>query len=368
MNQLRRWLSGLLIISIVLLSGMNLVHGAIATPLEDQELETFMDRVIQQQMEEYNIPNLTVSVVQGDQLLFAKGFGYADHEAKTPVDPAKTLFRIGSTSKLFTWTAVMQLVKQGKLDLDTDVNEYLDFQIPNHLERRGIRETVAPITIRHLMSHTPGFEDYMTKVFNLEEGKALPLSQYIRESRPVRVFAPGEVTAYSNYGTTLAGYIVELVSGMPYAQYVEENIYRPLGMTNSTFRQPVPENLAEQLSKPYRYVNGQFVEAKFEYVSEPAGSMSSSAADMARFMMAYLQGGQLKGESILQEETVERMFAEQFTLHPSLDGTAHGFIKATYNDLDVFQHPGGTMLYDTGLYLIPDQSLGFSFPTAAAVT
>ena len=359
MNQLKRGLSGLLMISMVLLSGMNLVHGASATPLEGQELETFLDRVIEQQMEEHNIPNLTVSVVQGDQLLFVKGFGYADHEVKTPVDPAKTLFRIGSTSKLFTWTAVMQLVEQGKLGLDTDINEYLDFQIPNRLERRGVTEMVAPITLRHLMSHTPGFEDYMTKVFNLSEETLLPLSQYVRESRPARVFAPGEVTAYSNYGTTLAGYIVEQVSGIPYAQYVEENIYRPLGMTNSTFRQPVPENLAGQLSKPYRYVDGQFVEGKFEYVSEPAGSMSSSATDMARFMMAYLQDGRLEGEAVLQKETVERMFAEQFTLHPKLDGTAHGFIKATYNGMDVFQHPGGTMLYDTGLYLIPEENLGF---------
>ena len=358
MNQLRRWLSGLLMISMVLLSGMNLVHGTGTVSLEAQELETLLDRVIQQQIEEYNIPNLTVSVVQGDQLILAKGYGDADHEAKTPVEPEKTLFRIGSTSKLFTWTAVMQLVEQGKLDLDADVNEYLDFQIPNHLERRGARESVAPITLRHLMSQTPGFEDYMTKVFNLSEETLLPLSQYVRESRPARVFAPGEVTAYSNYGTSLAGYIVEQVSGMPYAQYVEENIYRPLGMTNSTFRQPVPENLAGQLSKPYRYVDGQFVEGKFEYLSEPAGSMSSSAIDMARFMMAYLQGGRIEGEVVLQEDTVKRMFAEQFTLHPKLDGTAHGFIKATYNGMDVFQHPGGTMLYDTGLYLIPEENLG----------
>ncbi len=356
---LRRWTSILLVIAFVLMAGMNPVLSAqAASRLEAEEVTSFLDGVIQQQMEEHNIPNLTVSLVQGGQVLMAKGYGYADYDTQTPVDPDRTLFRIGSTSKLFTWTAIMQLVEAGKLDLDTDINEYLDFQIPSHLERRGAKESVAPITTRHLMSHTPGFEDYMTQVFNLEEEAQLPLEQHVKENRPARVFAPREVTAYSNYGTSLAGYIVQRVSGMPYTQYVEEHIYRPLGMTNSTFHQPVPEALAGQQAKPYRYVKGEFMEGAFEFVSKPAGSMSSSAHDMARFMMAYLQGGQLEGQQILQEETVQRMFAERFTLHPNLEGMAHGFIKATYNGKDVFQHPGGTMLYDTGLYLIPEEAIG----------
>lgn len=330
-----------------------------ASIINTNEVETFLDGVISQQMKEYNIPNVTVSIVHDGEIVLAKGYGYAEIGANRPVDPEQTLFRIGSTAKLFTWTAIMQLVEQGKLDLDTNVNEYLDFEIPNRLEYKGKKDAVKPITIRHLMNHTPGFEDYMSGVFSISEDRLIPLAQHVQENRPARVFVPGEVSAYSNYGTALAGYIVELISGVPYAQYIEENIYKPLTMKNSTFRQPIPNELAENMSKPYRYINGEFVEGKFEFLTEPSGSMSSSASDMAKFMLAYLQEGQYKDSRILKPETIQKMFTEPFTHHLKLDGMAHGFIKATFNGRETFHHPGGTMLYDTGLYLIPEEYLGF---------
>ena len=279
--------------------------GAAAVELESTDVEQFLDTLIREKLDEFQIPNLTVSVVSGGEVIFARGYGHADIETKKPVDPEKTLFRIGSTSKLFTWTSVMQLVEQGKIDLDADINEYLDFEIPQTLEYKRGNNTTGPITMRHLMSHTPGFEDYMSDVFSLSEDHLVPLSQYVREQRPKRVFTPGEVPAYSNYGTSLAGYIVEVVSGIPFADYVEQNIYQPLGMENSTFRQPLPSQLADQISKPYRYVNGEFLEAEFEYVSEPAGSMSSTGLDMAKFMFAYLQEGQHEGARILEEESLK---------------------------------------------------------------
>ncbi|OEF97065.1 serine hydrolase domain-containing protein [Desulfuribacillus alkaliarsenatis] len=360
MNRLRKLLCIVLAVSFVVLppSGMHFAFAS-AINLDATDVEAFLDTVIRQQMEEHNIPNLTASVVVDGEIIFAKGYGYANYETGKPVDPERTLFRIGSSAKLFTWTAIMQLAEQGKVDLDTDVNEYLDFEIPNHLEYKGRKDDVEPITIRHLMNHTPGFEDYMSEVFSISEDSLIPLAQHVRDNRPARVFVPGEVSAYSNYGTALAGYIVELISGVPYAQYIEENIYRPLNMKNSTFRQPIPDELTENMSKPYRYLNGEFVEGKFEFMTEPSGSMSSSAVDMAKFMLAYLQGGQYTDASILMPETVHKMFSEQFTHHPQLDGMAHGFIKATFNGRETFHHPGGTMLYDTGLYLIPDKNIGF---------
>lgn len=360
MERFRKFVCCLLMVSFLLHPTMNMKFvSASAIKLDSTDVEEFLDAIIGAKMEEINIPNLTVSVVSRGEVIFAKGYGYADYEAKTPVDPEKTLFRIGSTSKLFTWTAVMQLVEQGKLDLNTDINEYLDFEIPNKLEYKRWNSQVEPITIRHLMSHTPGFEDYMTDVFSISEDSLIPLSQYVRDQRPNIVFAPGEVTAYSNYGTNLAGYIVEVVSGVPFAQYIEENIYKQLGMSNSSFRQPLPNRLAEQISIPYRYVNGEFLEAKFEYFSEPAGSMSSSALDMAKFMLAYLQDGHYKGERILKEETVQRMFSEQDRQHPRLKGIAHGFMTANMNGKDIFQHAGGTMLYATLLSIVPEEEIGF---------
>ncbi|WP_084787807.1 serine hydrolase domain-containing protein [Anaerobacillus alkalidiazotrophicus] len=358
MGRLRRVLCTFLIVSFLLHPSMNFALAS-TIKLDAADVEEFLDIVIGERRDEFNIPNVTVSVVSGGEIIFAKGYGYADYENNNLVDPEKTLFRIGSTSKLFTWTAVMQLVEAGKLDLDTDINEYLDFELPDTIEYKRGKSIAEPITIKHLMSHSPGFEDYMTNVFSLYEDSLIPLAQYVREKRPTRVFVPGEVTAYSNYGTALAGYIVEVVSGVPFAQYVEENIYQPLGMEFSTFRQPLPSELADHMSKSYRSVNGEFVEAKFEFVPEPAGSMSSSAIDMAKFMLAYLQKGQYEGVSILKEDTVQKMFTEQFSQHPRLDGMAYGFIKATFNGRDIFHHPGGMMLYDTSFYLIPDEEVGF---------
>ena len=325
--------------------------------LTTEVIAEFLDRVIGEQMEEMNIPNLTVSVVHEGEILLAKGYGDQDLSEKTPVDPETTMFRIGSTTKLFTWTAVMQLVEEGLLDLDRDVNEYLDFEIPNQLEH-GKKVEAGPITLRHLMSHTPGFEDYMTEVFTLDKEEHLPLHEEMKETRPARIFHPGEVRAYSNYGASLAGYIVERVSGMPYDQYISERIYEPLNMEYSTVKQPVEPQFEQHLARPYRWVNDEFQPAKFEYVSEPAGSMSSSAVDMAKFMLFYLSSGS-NNEGVLNEETIKEMFSEEYTHHQGIKGTSHGFLKANYNNLDTFHHPGGMMLYDTALYMIPEKDLGF---------
>ncbi len=345
---------------IILFSGINVKAGIGNNPgLGAAEVEEFLDIIIQEQMKELNIPNLTVSVVSGEEIIFEKGFGYADIEAQIPVDPGRTLFRIGSASKIFTWIAVMQLYERGYLDLDADINEYLDFKIPDQVKFGGRNSGNEPITIKHLMTHTPGFEAYSTNMFFLSGEKLDPLEVFVRERMPARVFPPGKVSAYSNYGSSLAGYIVEKVSGLPFARYIEENIYEPLGMRSSSFRQPLPKELDANVASPYRYIDGEYKKGKFEFMSEPAGSMSSTASDMARFIIGLLQGGQIDGERFLNEETVDQMFSQLLTHHPLLDGMAYGFIEETYNGRRVLFHPGGTMLFDTGFYILPEEGVGF---------
>ncbi len=347
-----------LVASITLFFSASIVTSAPSVQtLDGADVEEFLNDYIHRQMEEFNIPNVAFSVVVGGEMVMAKGYGYADLDKQIAVDPHKTLFRIGSTSKLFTWTAVMQLVEQGKLNLDADVNEYLDFEIPATLTYAQRQPEPGPITLKHLMTHTPGFEDYVTGLFSLNEEQAIPLAQHVREYSPARVFPPGEVIAYSNYGAALAAYIVERVSGVPFAQYVEENIFRPLGMEQSTFEQPLPEHLAGHMAKPYRYVEGEFREGGFEFI-DGAGSISSTASDMARFMLVHLQGGQFEGAIILQEKTARNMHSQLFTHHPLLDGMAHGFVEGTYNGKKVLSHGGGTLLYNTDLYLLPEEQLG----------
>jgi len=330
-----------------------------ASNIQDTGLEAFFDNTMNSKLEKYHIPNATVSVVKDGEIVYKKGFGFADIENNVPVDADTTLFRIGSTSKLITWTAVMQLVEAGKLDLNADVNAYLDFKISPRLEKSLKKTTTEPITMIHLMTHTPGFEDYPDMLFRLSADELLPLNEYIKNYQPARVFPAGEVAAYSNYGTALAGYIVERVSGLPFSEYVEKNIITPLNMKNSTYRQPPTLDSPARIAKPYRFINGSYTEASFEYLlPEPAGSMSSTASDMANFMMAHLYGGSYGGGRILKEETLKEMHKQHFTYDPTLGGMTLGFMEGVFNDKEVIFHSGSTMLYNTSLYLVPEVNTG----------
>src|SRR5438067_10971736 len=268
------------------------------SPLTKADFKTFLDALIPSQLRNRNIAGAVVSVVKDGQLLFQKGYGYADFEAKKPVLADQTLFRPGSISKLFTATAVMQLVEQGKLDLDHDVNDYLDFAIPKtHAE---------PVTLRQLLTHTAGFEDTLKNLFVAYESDVKPLRTYLLNEMPVRIFPPGKIPSYSNYGFTLAGYIVDRVSGEKFERYIDNHILKPLRMTNSTFDQPLPQQFAPNMSNGY--LNASKQPRHFEFVdAAPAGALSTTAADMTRFMLAFLQDGSVDGVAILKPETVRQM-------------------------------------------------------------
>ncbi|MCA9935448.1 MAG: serine hydrolase [Ardenticatenaceae bacterium] len=329
-----------------------------ALTMNPSELEAFMDGMMAAQMTTNHVPGAVVVVVQDGEVFFAKGYGYADLESLTPVDPQTTLFRPGSVSKLFVWTAVMQLVEQGKLSLDADVNEYLDFTIPASFAQ--------PITLKNLMAHTPGFEDSGEGLFKTNPDEVATLEEMLKNHIPARVFPPGEVGAYSNYGTALAGYIVERVSGMPFYAYVEQNIFAPLGMTQATFRQPLPPELAGEMASGYNYVNGGYVQGGFEYVvAYPAGSLSATGLEMAKFMTAHLQNGRYANAQILNEDTAQLMHSQLYAPDPRMDGMAYGFFENTINGQRVISHNGDTLLFHTGLYLIPEQNLGLYISTNA---
>ncbi len=200
--------------------------------LEASDLESFFDGIVPLQLERSDVAGASVMVMQNGQVLLRKGYGYADLKTKKPVDPAATVFRLASISKLFTWVSVMQLVEQGKLDLDTDVNRYLDFQIRPAFSQ--------PVTLRNLMTHTGGFEEVIRDIIVTDPKRAVTLRDYLIRNQPQRLFPPGTIPAYSNYGVGIAGYIVQRVSGQPFEQYVEQHIFTPLKMEHSTFYQPPP--------------------------------------------------------------------------------------------------------------------------------
>ena len=313
------------------------------------DVESFLDGIVPLQLKRNDIAGATVSVVKDGKLLFAKGYGYADVQNKKPVSAQETLFRPGSISKLFTWTAIMQLYEQGKLDLDRDINDYLDFKIPDAFGK--------PITLKNVLTHTPGFEEQIKDLFTTN-ATAPNLGQYVKTHIPGRIYPPGTVPAYSNYATAIAGYIVERVSGRPFEQYVAENIMKPLKMTHSTFSQPLPQELAPFMSNGYRM--GSDNAELFEVVNPfPAGSLSSTAADMAQFMIAHLQDGQLGDAKILKPETARLMHSRLFALDDAANAMCYGFYEETRNNQRIIGHGGDTVYFHSDMHLVLDQKVGF---------
>jgi len=317
--------------------------------LTAQDVDAWLDGFMPYALRQADVAGAVVVVVKDDKVLTQKGYGFADVAARKPVDPETTLFRPGSISKLFTWTAVMQQVEAGKLDLDADVNRYLDFKIPPYAGR--------PVTLRNLMTHTAGFEEHLKSLFVRSPSCLIPLDRFERDFLPRRIFPPGETPAYSNYGAALAGYIVQRVSGEPFEAYVERHIFAPLGMTHATFRQPLPAALAPDMSRGYRLGSGP--SQYFEFVNPPpAGALSASGGEIARFMIAHLNEGRYGTAQILKPETVAAMHATTFRSTPALNGMALGFFEADRNGHRVIEHGGDLGFFHSDVYLVLDQKVG----------
>jgi len=314
------------------------------------DLETFLDGLMPLQIERANIAGAVVAVVKDGRPLFAKGYGYADYEKKIPVSPENTLFRPGSISKLFTWTSVMQLVEQGKLDLDRDVNTYIDFKVPSTFGK--------PTTLRDIMTHRPGLEETIKDLFVGSEKDLRPIAQYLPTHLPAQIFPPGTTPAYSNYATTLAAYVVQRITGQPFDDYVEAHILKPLEMTHATFRQPLPDALKPLMSNGYQLASGG---AKgFEYVEvAPAGALSASAESMTHFMIAHLQNGRYANVQILKPETAIQMHQRQQGWPASMNAMCLGFYEESRNGQRIIGHGGDTQWFHSDLHLLLDSNVGF---------
>ena len=313
------------------------------------DLEAFLDGFMPQQIEKADIVGAVLAVVKDGKVLFEKGYGYSDAEKKTPVSAQDTLFRPGSISKLFTWTAVMQQVEQGKLDLDRDVNQYLDFKLPQTFGK--------PTTLRDIMTHRSGLEETIKDLFVGSEKDLMPMAKYLPSHLPAQIFAPGAVPAYSNYATTVAAYVVQRVSGRPFDDYVDEHFFNPLNMTRATFRQPLPESLKPFMSNGYDLGSGK--PKPFEYVEvAPAGSLSASAESMAHWMIMHLQNGHYGDVQILKPETAAQMHARQEGWPPGMNAMALGFYEQNRNGHRIIAHGGDTEFFHSNLLLILDANVG----------
>lgn len=324
-------------------------------PLNKNNVEKFADSIFNEQLKKYNVPGAVFAVVKDNNVLFEKGYGYSDIDNKIPVNPEKTVFRAASISKLFTATAVMQLKEKNKINLREDINSYLkDFKIEDKYSK--------PVTLENLLTHTGGFDERIigeqTKSY-LQE-KTLK-DNLISHMRPI-IREPGEAPQYSNYGMSVAGYVVESVTGLSFEKYMENNIFKPLHMNNSSFT--FNDKILSNLSQGYDYKNGVYKKVPiYGQVLLPAGGLKTTADDMAKFMIAHLNDGTYENTHILSKNTAEDMHKKHFAFNPSMDGICYGFSENHINGVRTIYHRGDDYGFHSLLCLIPDSNLGFFVST-----
>lgn len=313
--------------------------------------DTLFDESINDAMQDHGIPGAVIVIVKDDELYFSKGYGYANLEDGIHVDPSRTLFRVGSISKVITGTAMMQMIERGYIDPHADVNNYLHhFQIPDTFKE--------PITTDHLLTHTAGFDDRYIGKSAPHPGERISLAEYCKKYLPQRFIEPGKIYTYSNYGNALAGYLVETVSGVPFAEYIDSSVLKPLGMHHSGFE--LTEDFEPYLARGYSDLSGEYRSLPFDYLLDaPAGQFIATGEDMARFMTAHLRGGELDGERLLSEESAGQMHSVQFKNHPRLhDGTGYTFNISTMNGEHTLSHGGAYAGFYALMTLFPEHNTG----------
>ena len=364
------------VVLVVVFASVAVIQAAAARPFDWPAVQARLDEVAPAQTRKAHVPGAVVVVVKDGQVVLSRGYGFADLEARRPVDPLTTGFRAASVSKTITWTALMQLVEAGKVDLDGDVNGYLrSVQIAPRLSAKvkvrldgretgpgpKVRIAARPgdaVTVEDLMTHSAGFEDEGFGTIFLRDPKdRVPLAAFLGQHIPKRVRAPGEAIAYSNYSAALGALVVEEVSGEPFATYVERHIFAPLRM-NATFEEPLPASVAAQAAYGYRWQNGRYSRASFESVGNwaPAGAMTASGGDMARWMNAMLAIDE--PAPLLRPDTLATMLRPVRRMHPALPGVAHGLFEARIAGRDFLEHGGDIETFHTQVLLRPADRLG----------
>lgn len=319
--------------------------------LDSLEAAAFLDSVITKAIEESSAPGIGVVIVKDDSIFFSRGYGYSDIENQKPVEPAKTLFRIASVSKVVNGTVILIARDNGLVDLHTDVNEYLTtFSIPEKFNQ--------PITLHNLMTHTPGFDDvYIGKSSRTKED-ALPLGDFLKVILPERVMPPGEIFSYSNIGNALAAYVIEERVQKDFELYAVKNLFKPLDMNTSSFT--LQEFQKENLYKGYYKDEDRFIEFPFDHINDyPAGQMLTTLDEFANFMIMHLNHGKYKGNTIIDSSSVNEMHSVQFTHHPKLiGGSGYTFAIGDVNGYKNLAHGGGYAGISTLMFLFPELKLG----------
>nr|WP_154892589.1 serine hydrolase [Paenibacillus xylanexedens] len=324
--------------------------------LTSESAEAFLDTFFDSAEAKAQYIGASVVVVKDGKVLAEKGYGYADQESKTPVDPKSTAFRVASVSKTFTAAAVMQLVEQGKVDLQADFQTYVKgLEFDNPFDK--------PVTVENLLTHTTGFEirDPQQEDIHADFNKTVSMEDYAQQHMPPVVREPGSAYMYDNFSFLLLGMIVENVSGEPFETYMQQHIFKPLGMDNSSF--VLNDKFKDQLATAYDAVHNPLDLYTLSPTPMPQGGMLSTAEDIGNFMIAFLNDGVKDNERILKESTVKSMEQYRSSIHPVLPDTTYGFeaafqLPGAGSSPAIITKAGDLIGFSSYLFLIPEQNTG----------
>jgi CubicO group peptidase (beta-lactamase class C family) len=322
-------------------------------PSDPAEVEAFLDAFLTEQMETYHIPGVVFTMVKDGKVFFSKGYGYAELETQTPMDPEDTVLITASLAKIFAAVGVLQLNERGVIDLHEDVRPYFkDFPLKTNFDE--------PLTFANLLTHTDGFEARMIGVAAQSQDDLLPLDELLETYAPIQLYPPGKYMTYGDYASNLSGYLTQEISGVPFEQYMEENILAPLGMTSSSFYQPPSDELLNREAVGYEFQNGhQEPVLNFYTRYGPSGGLRTTAADMNRFMLALLNGGEYGDARILNQSTVAALFTQQFTPEPGMSGITYEMFEHFENGQRALLRDGDGVGTRNRMVLFPDPNLGF---------
>lgn len=331
---------------LALVTSLALLHAAPA--IDSAALREHLDERVPARLDQTGVPGVVISVVQGERVLLAAGWGHADLETERPME-GDTVVRVASISKTFTATAIAQLEAEGRLALDEPVDARLStVALPERFE--------SPVTLRHLLSHTSGvINNNVGRV-----GREPPvdgLATFLTATMPPQVRAPGRVVLYSNHGNALAGLVVEHVTGVPFAEHIEQSLLDPLGMEDSSFE--LRPELAAALATGYTLDDGE--PRPYEYLyfrTVPASTLHTTAADMARFMVMHLSEGRWRGRAVLAPDGAARMREPVPAIHPALPTYHYAFAHGHTAGHPSRSHGGSVPAFLSRMVLFDEQGVG----------
>lgn len=333
-----------------LTKAMPTVEGGVSDPAE---LEVFLDAYLTAQMEKHHIPGVVITFVKDGEVFFSKGYGYANLEESVPMDVDETLLTTASLGKAFAAVGILQQHEQGVIDLHEDVRPYItEFELKTNFDEA--------LTFANLLTHTDGYEARMIGIAARDEAGLITLEELIEAYTPNQLYPPGQYMTYGDFAASLSGYLTEEISGLPFEEYMANNILLPLDMTDSTFDQRLPDEMAARLAIGYDYSEGEYHPVPTLYIrSAPAGGLRTTAENMNTFMLALLNGGEYQGARILDDETVEMIFAQQFAPAPNMAGITYGLFEHFENDQRLLLRDGDGVGTRSRMVLLPDHDLGF---------